>query len=136
MPATCNHIWVCLSAPVAITPLWRWLYPSISIYIYLSIYLSFYLSICFAMEGTAWKESNTELLLACIFLYSDWIRRFTPQIFVFSPNTGKYGPEIIPYLDTFHAVRVFGQVKFKDIIYFFKVEMFTAEWFVMLDDLQ
>ena len=22
---------------------------------------------------------------------------------VFSPNTGKYGPEITPYLDTFHA---------------------------------
>ena len=27
---------------------------------------------------------------------------------VFSPNTGKYGPEIIPYLDTFHAVKVYG----------------------------
>ena len=24
-------------------------------------------------------------------------------IFVFSPNTGKYGPEITPYLNTFHA---------------------------------
>ena len=23
---------------------------------------------------------------------------------VFSPNTGKYGPEKSPYLDTFHAV--------------------------------
>ena len=23
---------------------------------------------------------------------------------VFSPNTGKYGPDITPYLDTFHAV--------------------------------
>ena len=23
---------------------------------------------------------------------------------IFIPNTGKYGPEIIPYLDTFHAV--------------------------------
>ena len=23
---------------------------------------------------------------------------------IFSPNTGKYGPEIIPYLDTFQAV--------------------------------
>ena len=23
---------------------------------------------------------------------------------VFSPNTGKHGPEITPYLDTFHAV--------------------------------
>ena len=26
------------------------------------------------------------------------------EISVFSPNTGKYGPEITPYLDTFHAV--------------------------------
>ena len=25
---------------------------------------------------------------------------------VFSPNTGKYGPEKTPYLDTFHAVLV------------------------------
>ena len=25
---------------------------------------------------------------------------------VFSPNTGKYGPEITPYLDAFHAVNV------------------------------
>ena len=25
---------------------------------------------------------------------------------VFSPNTGKYGPEKTPYLDTFHAVSV------------------------------
>ena len=23
---------------------------------------------------------------------------------IFSPNTGKYGPEITPYLDTFHTV--------------------------------
>ena len=23
---------------------------------------------------------------------------------VFSPNAGKYGPQITPYLDTFHAV--------------------------------
>ena len=27
-----------------------------------------------------------------------------PYFPVFSPNTGKYGPEITPYLDTFHAV--------------------------------
>ena len=25
---------------------------------------------------------------------------------VLSPNAGKYGPEITPYLDTFHAVNV------------------------------
>ena len=30
--------------------------------------------------------------------------RATPYLSVFSPNTGKYGPEITPYLDTFHAV--------------------------------
>ena len=27
--------------------------------------------------------------------------------YVFSPNTGKYGPEITPYLDTFHAVLIY-----------------------------
>ena len=27
------------------------------------------------------------------------------KISVFSPNTEKYGPEITPYLDTFHSVR-------------------------------
>ena len=29
----------------------------------------------------------------------------SPHFPVFSPNTGKYGPEITPYLDTFHAVQ-------------------------------
>ena len=28
-----------------------------------------------------------------------------PYFPVFSPNTGKYGPEITPYLDTFHVVK-------------------------------
>ena len=28
-----------------------------------------------------------------------------PNFSVFSPNTGKHGPEITPYLDTFHAVK-------------------------------
>ena len=27
-----------------------------------------------------------------------------PYFPVFSPNTGKYGPKITPYLDTFHVV--------------------------------
>ena len=27
----------------------------------------------------------------------------------FSPNTGKYGPEITPYLDTFHAVLLWNE---------------------------
>ena len=29
---------------------------------------------------------------------------YGPYFFVFSPNTGKYGPEITPYLNIFHAV--------------------------------
>ena len=49
------------------------------------------------------KCPNREFFLARIFLYSDWIQRFT-QISVFSPNIGKYGPEKTPYLDTFHLV--------------------------------
>ena len=35
--------------------------------------------------------------LVRIFLYLDWIWRFTEYIFVLSPNTGKYGPEKSPY---------------------------------------
>ena len=35
---------------------------------------------------------------------------------VFSPNTGKYGPEETPYLDTFHAViTTFNQKRFEII---------------------
>ena len=47
---------------------------------------------------------NMELFLVRIFRHSDWIRRNTWYLSVFSPNAGKYGPEITPYLDTFHAV--------------------------------
>ena len=31
---------------------------------------------------------------------------FTEKHLCWSPNTGKYGPEKTPYLDTFHAVMV------------------------------
>ena len=40
---------------------------------------------------TAWKLSNYGVLSG-------------PSFHVFSPNTGKYGPEKTLYLDTFHAV--------------------------------
>ena len=40
---------------------------------------------------TAWKVSKYGVISS-------------PYFPVFSPNTGKYGPEITPYLDTFHAV--------------------------------
>ena len=55
--------------------------------------------------------SNMELFLVRIFLYSDWIP-------VLSPNTGKYGPEINPYLDTFHAVLMIKKLKL-----FFKISI-------------
>ena len=39
------------------------------------------------------KCPNTELFLVRIFPHSDWIRRYTPYLSVFSPNAEKYGPE-------------------------------------------
>ena len=50
------------------------------------------------------KCPNTEYLLVRIFPHSDWMRRDTSYLSVFSPNTGKYRPANTPYLDTFHAV--------------------------------
>ena len=51
------------------------------------------------MQTLREKCPITEFFLVCIFLYSDWIWKIT------SPNTGKYGPEKTPHLDTFHAVK-------------------------------
>ena len=45
---------------------------------------------------------NMQFFLVHIFLYSDWIWRFTKEISVFSLDKGKYGPEKTLYLDTFH----------------------------------
>ena len=61
---------------------------------------------CDTCEWDALREKcpNTEFFLARIFLYLDWIRKFTKQISLFSPNTGKYRPEKTPFSDTFHAV--------------------------------
>ena len=50
------------------------------------------------------KSPNTAFYLVCIFPHSDWTRRDTPYLSVFSPNAGKCGPEKTSYLDTFHAV--------------------------------
>ena len=49
---------------------------------------------------------NRKLFLVRIFPHSDWIRRDKKYKYlsVCSPNAGKYGPEITPYLDTFYAV--------------------------------
>ena len=50
------------------------------------------------------KCPNTELFLVLIFPHSEWIRRDTSYLSVFTPNAEKHGPEITPYLDTFHTV--------------------------------
>ena len=46
---------------------------------------------------------------------------------VFSPNTGKYGPEKTPYLDTFHAVihsANFDSLTFPKLTFFNKLRGF------------
>ena len=43
----------------------------------------------------------------------------TERYEVFNPNAGKYGPEITPYMDTFHAVYVNGQITVVDISHFY-----------------
>ena len=55
-----------------------------------------------------------EFFLVRIFLYLDRIRRFTEKNSIFSPNTGKYGPEKTPYLDTFLAVNTIGIMNIKN----------------------
>ena len=52
----------------------------------------------------AWKVSVLGVILVLIFPHSDWIRRDTRYLSVFSPNAGKYGPELTPNLSTFDAV--------------------------------
>ena len=49
-----------------------------------------------------------KIFLVRILSDSDWIRRDTPYLSVFSPNAEKYGPEKTPYFDTFHAVILFA----------------------------
>ena len=42
---------------------------------------------------TAWKVSIFGGFLVCSYPHSDWIRRDTAYLSVFSPNAGKYRPE-------------------------------------------
>ena len=76
---------------------------------FLVILLSFSLISVLFSTAVSWKIFNQilrenqsiDFFLVCIFLYSDWMQ---PE--KFSPNTGKYGPEKTPYLDTFHVVKL------------------------------
>ena len=62
------------------------------------------------------KCPNMDFFLVCIFPHSDWIRRDTKDLSVFSPNAGKYGPGKTPYLETFHTVQM-TRILFKFMIY-------------------
>ena len=50
------------------------------------------------------KCPNMELFLVRIFPHLDRRRGDTKYLSVFSPNVGKYGPEITPYFDIFRNV--------------------------------
>ena len=63
---------------------------------------------------SAGAVSSDVFRLFVLQLLQDWLppqAGFLQQheLFVFSPNTGKYGPEITPYLDTFQTVLVVGE---------------------------
>ena len=51
-----------------------------------------------SISTTAWKVSKYEVISG-------------PYFPVFNPNTGKYGPEITPHLDTFHTVHISQSLK-------------------------
>ena len=51
---------------------------------------------------TAWKVSKYGVIAGP---YFPAFGLNTERYFVFSPNAGKYGPEITPYFGTFHAVK-------------------------------
>ena len=53
--------------------------------------------------STAWKVSKYGVISA-------------PYFSVFSPNTGKYGPETTPYLDTFYAVVNSKRLSQRDVL--------------------
>ena len=77
-----------------ITNLFRDLFHILNVIIHLQL-LDLFVSVCgiHLEEHTAWKVSKYGVFSG-------------PYFPVFSPNTGIDGPEITPYLDTFHAVTV------------------------------
>ena len=56
--------------------------------------------------GTVWNVSKYGVISRSYFPVLGLNTEIHKNLSVFSPNTGKYGPEITPYLDTFHAVGI------------------------------
>ena len=61
------------------------------------------------INTTAWKVSKYGVISGPYFLVFGLNTEITKQISVFNPNTGKYGPEITPYLGTFHTVSLLSK---------------------------
>ena len=86
-------------------------------------------------EKKRWKESlremcpNMEFFLVRIFPHSDWIRRDTKYLSVFSPNAGKYEAEKTPYLDTVHAVNQFTTFLNYETFWELASGKFTDMWY-------
>ena len=55
-------------------------------------------------KGFYFRELRLNIALREKCPNTEFFGRDTPYLSVFSSNTGKYGPEKTPYLDTFHAV--------------------------------
>ena len=85
---------------------------------------------------TAGKVSKYGVFLVRIFLYSDWIRRFTEYISAaFISNTGINGPEKTPHLDTFHEVNLRDNWSLPNLIlwrHFFVVFLALQKLFPLL----
>ena len=99
-----SFIWICEKDDLRIQRnVWRLL---IFKGVFVSLFVWWYELIVSSLLSEVLLEKcpNTEFFLVCIFLYSNWIRRFTEKFSVFSPYTGEYGSEKTPYLDTFHTV--------------------------------
>ena len=61
---------------------------------------------------TAWKVSVFGIFLVCISPHSDWIRRDTSYLSIFSPNAGKYGPEKLRLRTLFTQCYSFEKILF------------------------
>ena len=69
---------------------------------------------------------NPELFLVPVFPHSDWIQRDILYFSVFSPNAGKYRPEITPYYDTFHAREQLILCEQEELMEFSEQEVFCS----------
>ena len=58
------------------------------------------------LHGITVKSVQIRSFFCSVFSRIRTVRRDTPFLSVFSLNAGKYGPEKMPHLDTFHAVHM------------------------------